>query len=284
MFLINLDIQDFLKMDDSVRAAANKAVAAAAQSLAAATHGHIVEQVQQKLHSTRQKYLDALSFKQVNKDTWIIALDPGAFFIEEGMPQHEMIDTLLGQGRGNKNKLQGMPSGSAKTAADGSRYRVIPFEHNKGPTAQTQKAKSLTDIIKGTMKELKIPYGKIEKDASGKAKSGLLHSFDIMKVGPTSGKNQVVNPAVPVGKHSGVSLLQGVRVYQHQVTSKSGAKMTKRSIMTFRTVSSKMKGSGRWVHPGLEPRKFMDEAYTWALGQWEQKIAPEIMAQLAREV
>jgi hypothetical protein len=270
--MINLEIDQLLSLDGSVRAAAEKAMATAAQSLAAATHGHIVEQVQQKLHSTRQKYLDHLNFKQVGKDTWIISLEPSAFFIEEGMPQHEMIDSLLGTGRGKKGS-------TAKTSKDGSRYKVIPFEHNKGPTGQTAKQTSLTDSIKKSMSQLKIPYGKLERDASGKPKTGLLHSFDILKKPNSMGGGDVEK-----GKHSGISLLQGVRVYQNQVKDKSGVTGVKRSIMTFRTVSSKMKGSGRWVHPGLQPRKFMDEAFSWALGQWERKIAPEILKQFSQEI
>ena len=152
-----------------------------------------------------------------------------------------------------------------------SKYRVIPFEHNKGPKAQTQKQTSLTDILKSTMKQLKIPYGKIEKDANGKAKVGLLHSFDIIRK-PGGG-------AVEVGKHSGISLLQGVRVYQKPVMSKSGVESIKKSVMTFRIVSSKHKGTGRWQHPGLAARDFFPEAYLWAMDQWKNKIAPEILAQ-----
>lgn len=268
MFMINIELEQLLGLEGSVKAAAERTMALAAQSLAAATHGHIVEQVQSKLHSTRQKYLDALSFKQLNKDTWIISLGPEAMFLEEGMQRHEMIDDLLGQGRGPH---KGSP---AKTAKDGSKYRVIPFEHKKGPTAQTQKAKSLTDIIKGTMKQLNIPYGKLEMNAAGKPKVGLLHSFDVLKKPNSMGGGDVER-----GKHSGISLLQGVRVYQKPVAGPGGTSSVKRQIMTFRAVSSKHKGTGRWVHPGLQPRLFMDEGYRWALEQWSQKIAPEILKQ-----
>lgn len=279
MFYIDIDIAALVGLEGSVKAAADKAVLVAGQSLATATHAHILEQVQKKLHSTREKYIENLSFKQVNKDTWLISLDAGAMFIEDGMPEHEMIDALLSHGRPT-GKPSGVAKGEIHTAKDGSRFRVIPFEHKKGPTAQTAKATSLTDMIKKATKQLGIPYGSVEKDAAGKPKLGTLHSFDIMKQPSGGNRQQVGNPNVPVGKHSGISLLQGVRISQHMVEDpKTGKSSVKRSISTFRIVSSKHKGSGRWHHPGLEPRHFFPEAYTWAVSQYQNKIVPEIIKQ-----
>lgn len=288
MFHVNLDISALLKLDEELEPAMKAAAAKAAQDLTAQTHAHIVEQVQAKLRSTREKYLDNLAFHQVNETTWVVDLAPGAMFIEEGLPPNfDMIDALLDDSPrpGNKSRSDnGVAKGKTKTAKDGSRYRVIPFEHNKAPTRQTPAQTDLTNTIKSEMKKLGAPYGKLEKDLSGQPKLGLVRKFDIMSKptksldGPGQGKG-------PIGQvrqgPTGIPFLQGVRVYQRNVTDKkSGKASTKKFIMTFRIVSSKHKGQGRWVHPGLEGKKFFDEAFEWALKQWEEKIAPELAEDL----
>ncbi len=240
----------------------------AGNSLVMATHGHILEEAQSKLHSSRQKYIDAISFSQVDQDTWVISLDNSAMWIEEGIPPNtSMVDWLLGTGRGGKGK-------PAKTAKDGSKYRVIPLTQNKAPTQSTPKQKSLTDMLKQGMKEKGIQFGGIEKDAAGKPKLGTLHSFDIKKL--ANGKS------VPLGK-SGASMLQGVRVSQHKVSDGKGGSSVKKAITTFRVVSSKHKGTDRWVHPGVEPKKFMDEAYNWAMAQWADRIVPDLLEKVSNE-
>ncbi len=267
MFFLNLNIQSLIALGQ-IGPQLESHLKTAGEALTMATHGHILEEVQQKLHSSRQKYVDALSFSKVGDDTWVISLDYPAMWIEEGIPPNtEMIDWLLGPGRSGKGK-------NIKTAKDGSRYRSIPLQHNKGPTASTPKQNSLTDMLKSAMKERKIPYGGIEKDSSGKPKVGLLHSFDVKSL--KNGKT------VPLGR-SGKSMLQGVRVYQKPVTDKQGNTSVKKAIMTFRTVSTKQKGTGAWVHPGFEAKHFLDEAYEWALKQWSDRIVPDLLDKVAGE-
>jgi hypothetical protein len=192
-------------------------------------------------------------------------------WIEEGMPPHEMIDNLL-------------KSPKAKTSKDGSKYLSIPFKHNKGPTQQTAPQTSLTDTIKSSLKEMnksrskgnKIPYAKIETNPDGSPKLGLLHKFDIvdkplkMSNSPGQGKGPV---GAPMQGPTGIPFLKGVRIYQN----KNAQGKVERTIMTFRTVSSKMKGTGRWFHPGLEPVKFLDQAFDWAMKEWETKMKPAII-------
>ncbi len=268
MIYFNLDLGPVIEMVKDFRPAVDRAMKDAARDLAAQTHAHIVEQVQEKLHSTRQKYIDALHIEQVDDDTWLISLEKGAMFIEEGLPPNtDMLDGLL-------------KSAKAKTAKDGSRYIVVPFEHKKGPTAQTPAQTTLTDTIKAEMKKRKIPYGKLETDSSGKPKLGLLHSFDIMKhpiktqQGPGQGRGPV--GAVRQGP-TGIPFLQGVRVYQKAVKDKSGKEHVQKSIMTFRIASSKHKGQGRWIHPGLEAKRFFDEAAAWALKEFEEHIRDQVL-------
>jgi hypothetical protein len=261
MITLNIDLSSVLDLKDNLEPKLQEAIKQATQSLAMQSHAHLIEQVQAKLNSTRQPYVDALSFQQVNDDTWIISLDRKMMWLEEGMPEHEMLDNLL-------------KSPKAKLAADGSKYLVVPYQHNKGPTQQTQAAQDLTATVKNALKSRNIPYGKIERDGQGKAKTGLLHSFDIMRnpkktqEGPGQGHG-------PIGQvrqgNTGIPFLQGVRVYQKNTNTG-----IKRGIMTFRVASSKHRGSGKWVHPGIEPRQFFEETADWAMEQWE-KIIPEIL-------
>lgn len=264
-----------------------QALSEATRNLTAMTHAHVIEMVQQKLHSSRQKYIDHLSYTQVDDKTWLIELEPQAFFIEEGLPANfDMIEGLLGQGRPDKSRPEGIAKGKVKTAKDGSRYRVIPFQHNKGPSSQTPAQNSLADTIKAEMKSRKMSWGGLEKDADGKPKQGFIGGFDI-KNKPlrtsTTGPGQGHGPIGLVRQGpSAIPHLQGVRVYQKEVARtdrKTGIKSSKteKFIMTFRVVSSKMQGIDRWVHPGLEARRFFDEAYEWALKQFEEQIVPKLM-------
>lgn len=286
MFHIHFDLSALVRFDEALKPALEAAAKQAAQTLTAQTHAHIVEQVQARNRSTREKYLDNLSFHQVNETTWVVNLAPGAMFIEEGLPPNfDMIDSLLddsprpwanAKGMGGK---AGMPKGRTKLAKDGSRYRVIPFEHNTAPTKQTPAQTDLTNTIKTEMKKQGAPWGKLEHDSGGKPLLGLVRKFDIMSK-PTKALNGPGQGKGPIGAvrqgPTGIPFLQGVRVYQREVMDKQGKKNVKKFVMTFRIVSSKHKAQGRWVHPGLEGRKFFDEAFDWALKQWEDKIAPEL--------
>lgn len=273
MIYLNLDLSDLLSLRD-IESTASEQGRKAMQDLVIQTEAHIIEEVQAKLHSTREKYLKALHVEQIDADAWSIILDPDAMWIEEGMDEHEMIDDLL-------------KSSSAKTAADGSKYLSVPFEHKKGPTQSTQAQQDLTNTIKQEMKSRGIPWGGLEKDVSGKAKRGLIHSFDIMTAplktseGPGQGHGPIGSPRQGP---TGIPFLAGVRVYQKGVRGKSGEEKMVKSVVTFRTASSKMKGSGRWVHPGLEAKLFLDEAAEWALKQWESKIRDQLIVAVTKNL
>ena len=254
MISLNIDLSAVTDLNNSLRPKINAALKNAAQSLSAQAHAHLLELVQAKLNSTRETYVDAIGFSQVNDSTWVINLDKSAMWIEEGLPEHEMLDNLL-------------KSPKAKMAKDGSRYIVVPFKHNKGPTQQTKAAGDLTATIKQELKKRQIPYGKIERDEKGQAKLGLLHKFDIMKdpVKSHDGPGQGHGPIGQVRQGmTQIPFLQSVRIYQRNIKGS-----VKRDIMTFRVASSKHKGTGKWVHPGLKPRKFMDETAEWALKTWD---------------
>lgn len=276
MVLLHVDISDLLSLA-SVKEHVDKATNDAMRDLTFKTYNHIVEQVNAKLHSTRNKYLSALKPpEEVGPDVWLIELGNEAMWIEEGIePNKEMIDDML------KSK-------KAKTAKDGSKYMVVPFQHNDKPQNMTPAQKSLQDTIKMEFKNRNIPYGNIEKDGAGNAKKGLLHSFDI-KNAPIKTSNVPGQGKGPVGKvmqgPTGIPLLKGIRVYQKDVKDPATGKMkVQKAIMTFRVVSSKHKGTGRWVHPGLQPKKFLDEAAEWALKEWEEHVQVKLTTAVSKSI
>ncbi len=257
--------------------AAEEAGKEALRDLTLSTQAHIIEEVQKKLHSTRKKYLENLHVDQVDDDTWAVVLDPPAMWIEEGMDEHEMIDDLL-------------KSDKARTTKKGSKVLSVPFEHKKGPSESTPAQKDLTNTVKKEMKQRGIPYGGLEMDDSGKPKQGLLHSFDVMSAPVHKGPNQfaVGQGAGPIGQvrqgPTGIPFLQGVRVYQKPVKMKDGGEKVVKSIVTFRTVSSTMKGSGRWYYPGIEAKNFFEEAAEWAQKEFEERIKDRIVVTVAKKL
>lgn len=284
MFVLDLDIGDLTRLGSDLVPAARQALARAAAELAAQSHAHVVERVQAKLHSTREKYLQHLHFYQDSPDVWVVELEPGAFFVEDGIEAgHEMVDDLLNDGP--KPERGGSGKSKTRTAKDGSRYRIIPFQHNVGPSRATPAQRDLTETIKAEMKRQGAPWGKPEVGVDGKPKVGLVRAFDLAAPLKThQGAGQGWGPiGAPRQGPTGIPFLQGVRVYQRPVPGSGGSKVGK-AVMTFRVVSSKHRGTGRWVHPGLEPRKFMDDAFSWALAQWEEKVKPRVLEEIVRAV
>jgi hypothetical protein len=273
MFYINIDasaLQDLLDIGD----AANDAMASAARDLSAATRGKIVELAQEKLHTRRSMYLDALTHFQLDDNTFVVNLDKSARWIEDGMPEHSMLDDLL------KSK-------KVKRAKDGSAYLIVPFQHNKGKSSLSPAQQGLLATIKKELAKVGATPNKIEMDSGGKPKLGLVRSLDITKAPISSG-------AHPIGKGprghvaqsaSGTPLLKGVRIYQKEIKDKSGESKIGRFVMTFRVASSKQKGGlgpagSKWDHPGLQAANLMEEGMKWAMDQWENKVAPQIMASI----
>lgn len=282
IFGLNVDLTDFLKVEENLLSAAQKAVQTAGQALTLATHAKILELTKDKLHTRRQAYEDALSFSKVNETTWLINLDRKARWIEDGMEPHSMIEDLL------KSK-------KAKTAKDGSKYLAVPFEHKGGSTQMTPAQQDLNATVKSFLRNYnkknpnaKIPYGSIEKNPDGSAKLGVLHKFDIktapLKTGEGVGQGKGPIGAVKQGI-TGIPFLQGIQISQKEVMDKkTGKKSVQRNITTFRTVSTKQDGKGMWEHPGLRPVNIMDQAVDWALGECWPKIEETILRDINGEI
>lgn len=219
-------------------------------NLAAMTRAHTLELAEKELKSTFTLYRDNLRLEEVSDGVSVVTLEQPALFIEEGLnPNFDMKPGLL------KN---------AENAEDGSRYKVIPFDQGKGPSQMTPYAKDVVDRIRKQLKKDNIPFkSPLEVDQQkgsrtiGAPLRGLLHRKNYGGEIPGKGNTPVMD---------------GVSIYQ--TTTKTGN--VRRDIMTFRTVSSKQ--GDKWIHPGLDAKKFMDKALAWAEKIWEDQILPEIFA------
>lgn len=271
MLHLNLDIGEILDLAE-MKGVVNQAMQQAARDLAKMTEAKVKDLARQRLHSRYDKYIEGLSTFEVTKDVWVVNLSAKVRWIEDGQDEFSMLDHLLA-------------SKKAKTAKDGSKYVVVPFDQGpgKGPKAEGgasgQANQDLIATIKAEMKRRKIPFSKVEKNAGGLPQIGRLHEFNITERpiktedGPGQGKG-------PIGQvrqgPTGIPFLQGVNVYQTLYKDKDGNDRVRRSIVTFRTASSKHQGSGRWDHPGNDAVNIMEEALEWARREWETTIEPEV--------
>lgn len=242
-FFVDADAiaSEFNELKEEVK----KAMEDGVKQVASMTYAKTQELASSKLNSTRKTYMDNLEFKEVAPGIWVVSLDEKAMWIEEGRKSGDMTEDLL-----KKNY---------KIAKDGSRYKAIPFDQAK-PTSQTpMSARMFANQVKTELRARNIPYKKIEYNPDGSPRLGKLHTInDISSLRPSARASH--------------GALAGLSIYQSQ--TKSGN--VRRDIMTFRVVSSKHKGS-KWIHPGLEAKKFMDEALEWASDIWDKEILPAIL-------
>lgn len=255
----------------------------ASAELAQMTYAKAVELAGERLKSTRQKYIEALSVSEQD-GLWVVSLDASMRWRDDGMEAFDMKEGLLA-------------SPKAKRAEDGSTYVVVPFEHGpgKGPTNSTPEQLDLVDTLKAEFKKRKIPWAKVERDSQGRPKIGRLHKFNVedaplkTKHGPGQGRGGIgdVRQGPNMRQRAGggpggggIPFLRGVAVYQSH--GEGGG--VKRSVMTFRIVSSKQQGQDIWHHPGLEGAHIFDAAWKWALEEVEKSVLPRIIERLGERL
>jgi hypothetical protein len=222
----------------------------AVQGLAAAAHTHVLELAGEKLKSLQIKYKEAVSFEQADDNLWIVSLDSSAMWIEKGHGAWSMYDKLS-------------TSPKAKTSKEGNKYLTIPFEHSKRPAQQSEKARAITEDVKSFLKKQKIPYKKLEYNTDGSPKMGLIHRFD-------------VGNALPSPKAK-TPTLKGLAIYQKK-NEQTGK--IQRDIMTFRIVSEKNKGDGRWEYQAREGVDIFRKTHEWAIKTWNNDILPALIESL----
>jgi hypothetical protein len=271
VLFVNVDLGDLMDLKDLDKGV-QKIATDAARDLAAMTRAKLIELANEKLHSRRQMFIDGLHMKKSEDEgVYIVSLDAKVRWIDDGLPAHNMLDALLA-------------SPKAKRAADGHRYLVVPFQQGpgQGKTESTPEKQDLIGEIKKYMKSEGIPFGAIEKDAAGQAKTGKLHAFTLgdkpikTRDGPGMGHGQKGD--VRQGP-TGIPFLQNVNVYQN----KNAKGKVKRSILTFRIASDKQRGEEQWNHPGTGPINMFEDAAKWAQDTWEKDIAPGIINKILME-
>lgn len=224
----------------------NKAVA----NLAAITDAKVKEMASQELHTSRKEFMDSLGFEEVSPGVWVISVNESGLWVEEG------IDA-------NKDMKPGLLAENFKTSKEGHRYKAIPFDYSTPPSHQSASTQQVVSFLRSKLKKEKVPFKKIERNTDGSPKVGKLHEFDFGNPKGTMGGPGKGNTPV----------LKNLSIYQS--VTKTGN--VRRDILTFRTVSSGPGSQGKWHHPGLEAKKFLDRALEWAMKEWEEKILPEVM-------
>lgn len=242
---LEIDIKEITKEFAELKDKIQKEVIQGVEALASMTHAKLREEARDNLGSLAKKYQNAIEFINPEENLWVVNLKEEAMFIEEGRKSGFMNELLTGK--------------SSKVNKDGQRYAVIPFEHSKNPSEQSEKAKKLSEDIKSFLKQNKVSYKKLEYGPDGSPRVGLLHRFDIKSARPS-----------PKAKYPA---LQGVAIYQ----TKQNDGSVRRDVMTFRIISEKHREEGRWVHPGLKAEKLMDKVFEWACREWEQTVLPSIL-------
>lgn len=281
MITVNFDFSELEGLKYLEKALVEEA-AAATRNLAAQAHAKALELANERLHTRRQMFVDALRITEID-GVVALELDAKAIWIDEGKPPGSMVEDMLA-------------SPKAKPMKDGGKYLVVPFEHGpgKGPTNATPAQMDLTNVVRAEMKRQKIPWSKIERDDQGRPKLGRLHRFDIMDAplkthqgpgqgwGPVGDVRQGPNERQVVGGGpggGGTPFLAGVGVYQK--AQKGGG--VKRSVMTFRIVSSNHIGTDRWFHPGNPPTHIFADVEKWAEEQIENVILPDVVESVVRK-
>jgi hypothetical protein len=231
----------FKEFELEVKQDLNKAVA----NLAQVTHAKVVEMATNELHSSRKKFLDNLEIEEVVPGIWMVSVDENGLWVEEGIePNTDMKPGLLKDG--------------AKTSSEGHKYKVIPFDHTRPPSQMSATAQNIVSALKTALKSQNVSFKGIERNSDGS---------------PRIGKIRTLNLGGQVPGRGNTGALQGVNIYQ--TVTKTGN--VRKDIMTFRTVSSGPGSEGKFVHPGLEAKKFLDKALVWAEEIFDTQILPEIM-------
>ena len=225
---------------------AQKAMEESFEKMVFDAYADVVKQASTLSSATNKIYMEALQQPHdVTPHVWVIALDEKALWIEEGI-------------EANKDMKPGL--------LKGAKYKVIPFRYDKKPSANTPMTQALVSEINQKLRKHDLSISKIEKDAAGSPKQGLLHEFDM------SGKGRHVSWVKR--RSDETHPLTRLRIYQN--TDKQGN--TRRDAMVFRTVTSGPASAGKFIHPGYAAKNFMDKAMDKAINEWENRVLPEIFA------
>lgn len=235
---------DVKNLSDEIVARAKEQI----EFIALQTHSMIAEKAQ-TLKSTRAQYLRNLKVDKLYESTdqviWSVSLRKEAGWIEEGYAPGSMIERILNGGK------------PARQAKDGSRYKIIPFKHNKKPSETSAAQQRIAAYAKSAIK--KQGLDKIIRNEAGQPIIGRAASVKI------TAKNQ------PVGRFN-QPLLAGLTIYQREQKSESGKTKIMRDVMAFRVMSSNQIGSGLWESKGFKGLNAFEEVSRKVDEMWNQAV------------
>lgn len=195
-------------------------------------------------------YKENLYIEQLSDNIVVVGVRPEALWIEEGR-KSGFMDELLKNG---------------KTSKDGHKYQVIPFKKETGRKNTSNSGEDLVNELKGFLKSQGIRYSKtrgLALDDKGSPRVGKIHSFNIKDL-----KGKKKQRVQDLSKN-----LQGLSIFQNY-NEKTGR--VERDIMTFRVISEKHRGTGKWEHPGRQGEKILEKTYEWIEKTWQREILPEL--------
>lgn len=254
MLKLNIKSSDIAKeLEDKIKKKLEKDMQDVIKTLGKSAVKHAEELAQKQLPNSLNKiYKDNLYMEQISDTIIEVGIRQEALWIEEGRKEGFMKELL--------------DSPKAKTNKEGKKYTVVPFEHSTQTTdSMSTDKKEEVENLKKFLKSEGIRYSKtraLALDDNGSPRIGRIHSFDIKAM--RDGKKKSAQKLSPN--------LQGLSVYQRE-NPKTGR--VERSIMTFRTISQKHKGS-KWEHPGRKPAEILDDTFKYIQELWERELFPEL--------
>lgn len=240
-----------------------------AETLASTAYAHITEELANQSPSIQRIYTEALERPyQETQGVYVIALNPEAFWIEEGIkPDSDMKTWLL-----NSKK--------AKNGRNG-RYLIVPFKHSEKPTRMSSKQQALATDIKQNLKDAFKGINAANRDTARKAGTEKPVSLAVNKIelvdprnptsSPRTGSIHSFNFGGEIPGKGNTPIKDGVTIHQKDHQDGKGVR---RDIFTFRTVTQ---NSSKWKHPGFKRLQLLDNALEFAQKTWDDRIFPEIM-------
>jgi len=194
-------------------------------------------------------YKNNLKIENPSDNIVIIELKEEAFWIEKGRKSGFMEELL---------------NSKAKTAKDGSKYRVIPMKDSSSSSSPSKTSgENLVGELKSFLRSQGIRSSKnkqLDLDENGSPRIGKMNSFDI--------KNMRDKKGLP-------NDIKSVSVFQNK-NPKTGK--VERSVVAFRVISDKHRSSGKWVHPGTPPARILEDTFKWIEQEWQSQIFPALKA------
>lgn len=282
---IKIDVEGLAKQCKAFALEAKQDLEAGVQKLAAQTHGHVMQKSQQELSPQLQlvfkgEFGDNVRLDTVSEGVHVVSIGGSAYWIEEGIPPNTDMKTD-----------KWLFKNGSKVSKDGYQYKTISFKHSKRPAMQTGYEQMLTSKIRADLKSINrirkkegqspIPWtGKLETDANGSPRIGKLHEITLH-----GGKAKSSWGYDPLYK---MIVMQTAEKDKkgNVILNKQGKPKVRRDFFTFRTASTNPHPSenggiapkDKFIHPGFEAKKFLDEAETWAITYWETQLLPEIIS------